>query len=358
MIDNLNVKKVLITGILGQDGSNMAEFLLNETDCYVYGMMRRSANPNYINTLSFRDHERFNFVFGDLTDEVSINNLIIKIGPDYLINFAANSFVGISWEMPMQVFDVNTLGVLRCLEAVKKYSPKCRIYSAGSSEEFGDVDYSPQDLKHPIKPRSPYGASKASARHLIKVYRESYNMYAVHGILFNHEGIRRGEEFVSRKITKGAARIAKSIKEGRLFSPLELGNIDSKRDFSNSKDIIKGVWLMLNQSKPKDYLLASGETHSIREFVEKAFYFAGVKGYWNKKGVEEEFCLGEPCGEEDINYANVLVKINPMFYRPAEVDVLMGDPRQAIEELGWKPSGSFDLLVKEMVEYDVAMEYK
>ena len=214
------MKKVLITGILGQDGANMAKYLLDTEDVLIYGMMRRTSNVNETNILEFKDDERFSLVYGDLTDDVSINKLVKEIEPDYLINFGANSFVGCSWDMPLQVFDVNTLGVIRCLEAIRKFKPECRFYSAGSSEELGDVDYSPQDIKHPIKPRSPYGASKAAARHIVKVYRESYNLFAIHSILFNHEGLKRGEEFVTRKITKSVAKIATAIANNEKFEPL------------------------------------------------------------------------------------------------------------------------------------------
>ena len=206
------MKTVLITGILGQDGANMAEYVLSlKEDYHVLGMMRRSSNPNLVNTKKFRNHPNFEFVYGDLTDDVSIDGLVEIHKPDYFINFAANSFVGVSWDMPEQVMDVNCLGVLRCMSAIRKFWPECRFYSAGSSEEWGNVDYSPQDIKHPIKPRSPYGASKAAARHLVKVFRESHGLFAVHGILFNHEGTKRGEEFVTRKITKGVARLKKEI---------------------------------------------------------------------------------------------------------------------------------------------------
>jgi len=219
----MELKKVLITGILGQDGANMAEYLLKEPNLEVYGMMRRTSNANFGNINPFKEHSRFRLVCGDLTDEVSIDKLVEEIKPDFFINFGANSFVGCSWDMPLQVFDVNTLGVIRSLEAIRKFKPDCRFYSAGSSEELGDVDYSPQDINHPIKPRSPYGASKAAARHLVKVYRESYNIFAVHSILFNHEGVRRGEEFVTRKITKGVAKIATAIANNEEFEPLQLG---------------------------------------------------------------------------------------------------------------------------------------
>ena len=252
----------------------------------------------------------------------------------------------------MQVFDTNSVGVIRCLEAIRRFQPECRFYSAGSSEEFGDVEYSPQDQKHPLRPRSPYGASKCAARHLVKVYRDSYDIFAVHGTLFNHEGVKRGEEFVTRKITKGVARIknhldtAINIEE---FDPIKLGNIYSKRDWSDSEDFVKGVWLMVNQEEPKDYLLASGETHTIKEFVEKAFEVAGIHGSW----VEIE---GQPLRTKYVTNADqhrVLVEIDEEFYRPAEVELLLGDPSEAKEGLLWEPKISFDDLVGRMVECDI-----
>lgn len=339
----------LVTGVLGQDGANMVEYLLRDSNDIVFGMMRRSANPNFENAKNFKDHPNFKFVYGDLTDDVSIDKLVREIQPEYFINFAANSFVGCSWDMPEQVFDVNSLGVLRCLEAIRKFKPDCRFYSAGSSEEFGDVDYSPQDIRHPIKPRSPYGASKAAARHLVKVYRESYGMYAVHGILFNHEGTKRGEEFVTRKITKGVARIHHAIKNKKSFKAIELGNLNAKRDWSDSEDFVKGVWAMLNQEKPKDFVLSSGETHSIREFVEKAFEYAGYKGEWRGSNLKETFVI--PTKEKNVT----VIKINPEFYRPAEVELLLGNPIPAQQELGWNREVSFCNLVKKMVEYDIAI---
>jgi len=342
-------KKVLITGILGQDGANMAEYLLKEPNLEVYGMMRRTSNANFGNIESFKEHPRFRLVCGDLTDEVSIDKLVEEIKPDYFINFGANSFVGCSWDMPLQVFDVNTLGVIRSLEAIRKFKPDCRFYSAGSSEELGDIDYSPQDINHPIKPRSPYGASKAASRHLVKVYRESYNMFAVHSILFNHEGVRRGEEFVTRKITKGAARIATAIANNEEFKPLQLGNVHSKRDWSDSEDFVKGIWLMLNQEKPKEYVLSSNETHSIKDFVGKAFGHAYVSGFWEGEGLDEKFL-------HEGNHVP-LVEVNKDFYRPAEVELLYGDSNPAREELGWKPEISFDKLVQRMVECDLELEH-
>jgi GDPmannose 4,6-dehydratase len=395
--------KVLVTGVLGQDGANMAEYLLRlgkfkvsvkgfnvDHSIKVYGMMRRSANPNFVNAVKFKNHEDFEFVYGDLTDEVSINEAVKNINPDYFINFAANSFVACSWDMPMQVFDVNTLGILRCLEAIRKYAPTCRFYSAGSSEEFGDVDYCPQDIAHPLKPRSPYGASKCSARHIVKVYRESYDLYAIHGTLFNHEGTKRGEEFVTRKITKGVARIKYSLSKEEKFDPIELGNIYSKRDWSDSEDFVEGIWLMLNQDRfiekgqkfnkefeerwgilkdncamgsgdiedvalgivvdnIKDYILSSGETHTIKEFVEKAFAAANIYGGW----VELEGHPHETKFLLDSDGSRPLVAINPKFYRPAEVEVLQGDSTPIRQELGWKPKITFDGLIEKMVRFDL-----
>jgi|TARA_B100000900_G_C20587896_1_gene720406 GDPmannose 4,6-dehydratase len=346
----MELKKVLITGILGQDGANMAEYLLSlDEPIQVYGMMRRSSNLNETNILSFKDNPRLSLVYGDLTDEISIDRLVQDIKPDYFINFAANSFVGCSWDMPLQVFDVNTLGVIRSLEAIRKFKPNCRFYSAGSSEEFGDVDYSPQDINHPIKPRSPYGASKASARHIVKVYRESYGLYAMHSILFNHEGLRRGEEFVTRKITKAVAKIATAIANNEDFKSIKLGNVNARRDWSDSEDFVKAVWLMLNQEEPKEYVLSSNETHSIKEFVEKAFGHAYITGSWHGENLDEKFL------HEGNNVP--LVEISEDFYRPAEVELLYGDSNPARTELNWQPEISFDNLVQRMVEYDLELEH-
>ena len=384
-------KKVIVTGTLGQDGANMCDFLLKKGNIKVFGMIRRSANPNYINCEAFINHPNFQFVYGDLIDLVSINKLVQDIQPDYFINFAANSFVGCSWDMPMQVFDTNAIGVMRCLESIRKFKPNCRFYSAGSSEEFGNVDYSPQDIHHPIKPRSPYGASKASARHIVKVYRESYGMFAIHGILFNHEGIKRGEEFVTRKISKGVAEICHAISRKKPFVPIELGNLDSKRDWSDSEDFVAGIWAMLNQeeynqklkkdyqdalysivlngskeeheqwetkwlsSRAREYVLSSGETHSIREFVEKAFLAAGIEGFWRHEGTDEKYFLTNYVREEHPDLQGTLVKINPKFYRPAEVDLLLGDSSPIREDLNWAPRTSFDQLVEKMVKYDISL---
>jgi GDPmannose 4,6-dehydratase len=347
--------KIIVTGILGQDGANMVEYLLKNTTSEIYGMIRRSSNPNFVNCSAFINNSRFKLVYGDLSDSVSIDNLVREIQPDYFINFGAQSFVGCSWNIPLQTFDINATGVARCLEAIRRFKPNCRFYSAGSSEEFGDVTTIPQDINHPIRPRSPYGASKAACRHLVKVYRESYNLYAIHGILFNHEGTKRGEEFVTRKITKGVARIYHAIKNGKSFDPIELGNLDAKRDWSDSEDFVDGVWKMLNQEAPKDYVLSSNETHSIREFIEIAFNEAGIDGVWHGSNINEEYSVSTKYAIANDPISSILVKINEKFYRPAEVDLLMGDSTPARKELGWSPNVDFKALVKKMVAHDISL---
>ena len=341
MIMNMS-KKIIITGVTGQDGSYMADFLLEKTDYEIYGMVRRASTNNHHNIKHLLNNPRFRLITGDLTDSQSIDNIVRELTPDYFINLAAQSFVGASWQIPEQTFDIDAVGVIRCLEAIRKHAPNCRFYNAGSSEELGNVDYSPQDENHPLKPRSPYGAAKAAARHIVKVYRESYNLFAIQGLLYNHESPRRGEEFVTRKITKEVAKIKKAINNNYEFKPLELGNIYAKRDWSHSKDFVKGIWMMLNQETPIEYLLASGETHTVKEFIEKSFEYVNIKGEWHGEDLNEKFL-----------YKNkVLVQINPLYYRPAEVDLLLGNPNQAVIKLGWKPEISFENLVKEMVDWD------
>jgi GDPmannose 4,6-dehydratase len=341
------MKKVIITGITGQDGSYMVDYLLKNTNDFIYGIRRRGANPNLDNIKHNLNNPRFKVLIADLADSSSIDEVVKKVSPDYFINFAAQSFVGSSWEIPLQTFDVTALGVLRCLEAIRKYAPHCRFYSAGSSEEMGDVLYSPQDLKHEIRPRSPYGAAKASARHLTKVYRESYDLYAIHCILYNHESERRGEEFVTRKITKNVARIHDAIKNNTSFEPLELGNIEARRDWSHAQDFVEAIWIMLNQNKPKEYILSSNETHTVKEFVEKSFLYANITGFWRGEKENEKF-IGI------INNKEVtLMKINPDFYRPAEVELLLGDSSLARKDLNWNPKISFDKLVEKMTLSDI-----
>jgi GDPmannose 4,6-dehydratase len=341
-----NKKTCIITGVTGQDGSYMADYLLKNTDLNIIGAVRRLSNNNHKNIEHLKDNLRFKLIDLDITDSSNIEEVIRNENPDYFINFGANSFVGNSWTMPVNHMQTNCIGVLYQLEALRKFAPNCRYYNAGSSEEFGDVSYCPQDEKHPLKPRSPYGASKASARMLVKVYRESYNLYAIQGWLFNHESERRGVEFVTRKITTNVGLIRNSIKIGSAFSPLELGNIDAKRDWSHAIDFVEGIWLMLNQESPKEYVLSSNETHTVREFVEKAFEFAGIEGLWIGEGINEKYVLKN---KPEI----ILMQINEKFYRPAEVDILLGDSTLARKELSWLPKISFDELVKKMVENDL-----
>lgn len=366
-------KTIVITGLTGQDGSYMAEYCLNLGHT-VYGMARRTAQIHDSNYRHLVSNPNFKVLRGDLLDGGSIDEIVKEVKPDYFINFAAQSFVGDSWKIPEETFMAGAVGVLKCLEAVRKYAPNCRFYNAGSSEQFGDVIYSPQDEKHPFRPRSPYGAAKCSAHHLVKVYRESYGLYAVQGLLFNHESERRGIEFVTRKITKGVARIAQAVSRKEDFSPIELGNIYAKRDWSHAEDFVDGIWRMLNQEQfvdipwdlftdereqtkyystmIKEYVLSSEETHTIKEFIDTAFKHANIEGIWVGEGLKEVFV-------RTIQYPNAqvgggcLVKINSEFYRPNEVELLFGDSTLARKELGWKPKISFDKLVKRMVDYDL-----
>jgi GDPmannose 4,6-dehydratase len=291
--------------------------------------------------------KRFSFINLDITDQQSINNNIKTIRPDYVINFAAQSFVGESWNSPIQTFTTNTLSVMYLLEAIREYVPKCRFYSAGSSEEFGDVEYVPQDIKHPCKPRSPYGASKCAARHLTKVYRESYNLFAIHCILFNHEGIRRGKEFVTRKITSNIAGIKKKIQNGEPIVPFELGNIYAKRDWSDSEDFVEAVWLMLNMDHPREYVLSSNETHTVKEFIELACDSAELNYTWESGASEID--------EKLIINGEIAMQISEKFYRPAEVDLLFGCSKETREVLNWEPKVNFNMLVDKMVKHDIKL---
>jgi len=346
------MKTVLITGVTGQDGSHMVDYLLKNTDCMIYGGVRRLSvtnhkNINHLNLDSSLASSRFKLIDLDISDPQSIENAINTYKPDYFINFAANSFVGTSWEMPVVHMQCNAMSVLYQLEGIRKLAPKCRYYNAGSSEEFGDVVTVPQSELHPLRPRSPYGASKAAARHIVKVWRDSYNLFAIQGWLFNHEGTRRGTEFVTRKISRGVADISSSFQKLTKVRPIQLGNLDSKRDWSDAEDFVEGVWLMLNNNEPKEYVLSSNETHTVREFVELAFAAVGIEGFWvgTKGTIDEVFVHKE--------FKTPLVVINPAFFRPAEVDLLLGDSSLARKELNWTPKTSFFQLVKKMVENDL-----
>lgn len=344
-------KKVLITGVSGQDGSNMTRYLLNNTNHKIFGGVRRLSVHNYENINDIND-SRFNLVYFDLLDNQSIINIVKEIKPDYIINFAAQSFVGESWNMASYSFTTNTLPVIYFLEAIKEYCPTCRFYSAGSSEELGDVDYAPQDIKHPLKPRSPYGASKCAARHLVKVYRESYNLYAIHCILFNHEGKRRGKEFVTRKITSNLARIKKELNNNKVINKFELGNVFAKRDWSDSEDFVEAVWLMLNRDTPREYVLSSNETHSVKEFLDLSCSYLGWETNWildDKNPLNTKLELVTEKGNIPI------VTISEKYYRPAEVDLLWGDCNETMKEIGWKPKNTFVDLIKKMIDWDIKL---
>ena len=315
------IKRALITGITGQDGSYLAELLL-ERGYRVVGMSRRTSTDV---------HERLRhmlndieFVSGDLLDQTSMTNIVAAVKPDEVYNLAAQSFVPTSWTQPVLTGEFTALGVTRVLEAVRAVDPKIRFYQASSREMFGKVQAIPQTEDTPFYPRSPYGVAKLYGHWITVNYRESYDMYAVSGILFNHESERRGREFVTRKISDGVAR----IKHG-LAKELRLGNLDAKRDWGFAGDYVRAMWLMLQQDEPDDYVIATGRTHTVQEFVRIAFEAAGL-GSW------------EP-----------YVTIDPRFVRPAEVDLLIGDPAKAKKRLGWQPEVSFEQLVERMVANDV-----
>ena len=348
-------KVIFVTGVTGQDGSHMVDYLLANTDYFIVGGARRLSIKNRENIKHLETNTKFKLVNFDLSDAHSISKIVEKLKPDYFINLAAQTFVGSSWDFPAQTWECNTTGVIHILEAIRQHKPSCRFYNAGSSEEYGDVAYSPQDESHPLRPRSPYGASKAAARQLVKVYRESYRLYAVQGLLFNHEGTRRGEEFVTRKITKGVARIKKAILEGKSFEPIELGNVKARRDWSDAEDFVDGIWKMLNQEKPNEYVLSSNETHTIAEFVYYAFKAADIEGGWHGEAEASEFSITTQNAIRYDPVASVLVKINPKFYRPAEVELLLGDSTKARNELKWSPKTSFEHLVDKMVKNDLSI---
>ena len=367
---------VFVTGVTGQDGSHMVDYLLSNTSASIVGGARRLSVENHANIKHLQGEPRFQLVNFDLTDSHSIYKIIEYAKPDYFINFAAQSFVASSWDFARQTWECNSTSILDCLEAIKRLKPDCRFYNAGSSEEFGNVSYEPQDENHPARPRSPYGASKAAARTLIKVYRESYGIYAVQGWLFNHEGPRRGEEFVTRKISKGVANIFDSIVNNKPVEGIELGNLSAVRDWSDAEDMMDAVWRMLNQEKfrtdwkqfspvslyntdvkvlskhIKDYVVGSGEKHTIREFVEKAFDVVGSHGAWMDEGKYEYFWYNDGPRPLPSNECQ-LVKVNPKFYRPAEVEVLRANADKIRKELGWKPKTTFEGLVEKMVTSDL-----
>lgn len=344
------MKKALITGITGQDGSYLAELLL-EKGYEVHGIIRRAStfNTERIDHLYQDPHEenvRLFLHYGDMTDASNLSRLVEKIQPDEIYNLAAQSHVAVSFEMPEYTGDVVGLGTLRLLDAIKDSNIDTRFYQASTSELFGKVQEVPQNENTPFYPRSPYAAAKLYAYWVVKNYREAYDIYAVNGILFNHESPRRGKRFVTRKITRAVARIAKGKQE-----KLYLGNLNAKRDWGYAKDYVELMWLMLQQDKPDDYVVATGETHSVREFAELAFKHVGIELEWEGEGINEKGI--------DKKTGKVLVEVDPRYFRPAEVDLLIGDPSKAKKELGWEPKVTFEELVQIMVEADLkAIEEK
>ncbi|WP_073302353.1 GDP-mannose 4,6-dehydratase [Fibrobacter intestinalis] len=330
------MKRVLITGITGQDGSYLAELLL-EKGYEVYGLVRRKSKLDFNNAEHLKG--QVTFLFGDMTDSASLLRAMEIAKPDEIYNLAAQSFVTTSWETPLSTADINAIGVTKLLEAVRLVKPETRVYQASTSEMFGKVQAVPQNEKTPFYPRSPYGVSKLYGHWIIKNYRESYGMFACSGILFNHESERRGAEFVTRKITISVARIQAGLQEC-----LELGNLNASRDWGHSADYVRAMWLMLQQDKADDFVVATGETHTVRDFVSKAFRSAGMELEFHGEGVKEFATL------KGTN--RVLVKVNPEFFRPAEVDLLIGDAAKAKTVLGWEPKISYDELVCRMVEND------
>jgi len=345
------MKSALITGVTGQDGSYLAELLL-EKGYQVHGVIRRSSTYNqerledilsYEEAGAFLDHPNFHLHYGDVTDTSNVISIISKVQPDEIYNLAAQSHVRVSFDMPGYTLDVDGKGTLNILEAVRilGLTEKTRVYQASTSELYGKVQEVPQKETTPFYPRSPYGVAKIYGFWITKNYRESYNMFAVNGILFNHESERRGETFVTRKITLAAARIAQGKQK-----TLKLGNLDSLRDWGYAKDYVECMWLMLQHNKPEDFVIATGEMHTVREFVELAFKHTDIEIEWVGTGIEEK----------GINKAtgDVIVEVDPKFFRPAEVDQLLGDPTKAKTLLNWNPTRtSFQELVQTMVQADM-----
>ena len=345
------MKKAFITGITGQDGSYLAELLL-EKGYEVHGLIRRAStfNTGRIENIYQDAHlndARLFLHYGDVADGSNINRLLEKIQPDEIYHLAAQSHVRVSFDLPEYTADVTGLGTLRILDAIRETGLKTKFYQASSSEMFGKVEKKnlPITEETVFYPRSPYGCAKVYAYWITKNYRESYNLFAVNGILFNHESPRRGETFVTRKISRGLARI-KLGKEEKIY----LGNLDAKRDWGYAKDYVYGMYLMLQQDKPDDYILATGETHSIREFAEETAKILGFDLVWEGQGLNEKGV--------DKNTGKTIIEIDPKYFRPAEVDVLLGDPQKAKTELGWEAEVKFKELVKIMAESDLEQESK
>ena len=350
------MKKALITGVTGQDGSYLAEFLLDK-GYEVHGILRRSSsfNTGRIEHLYMKDlvedmHKSRNFQlhYGDLTDSTNVIALVQKIQPDEIYNLAAQSHVKVSFETPEYTAQIDALGTLRILEAVRLLGleNKTKIYQASTSELYGLVQEVPQSETTPFYPRSPYGVAKLYGFWITKNYREAYDIFASNGILFNHESPRRGETFVTRKITLAAARIKCGLQK-----KLYLGNLNAKRDWGHAKDYVECMWLILQNDKPDDFVIATGEMHTVREFCDLAFKEVGIELKWEGEGINEKGI--------DIDSGHVLIEVDPKYFRPTEVDQLLGNPNKAVKELGWNPTQTpFDTLVKEMVQEDLKIVKK
>jgi GDPmannose 4,6-dehydratase len=336
------VKKALITGITGQDGSYLAELLL-EKGYQVHGLVRRSSTSNLHRIQQLLDStSEISLHEGDLSDSSSLERLVDLIQPEEIYNLAAMSHVRVSFDVPEYTANVDGIGVLRLLEAVRKNSPHTRFYQASTSELYGKVQQIPQSELTPFYPRSPYGVAKLYAYWAVINYREAYGLYACNGILFNHESPRRGETFVSKKITLAAAKIAAGLQD-----KLILGNLDAKRDWGYAKDFVEGMWLMLQQEKPEDFVLATGETTTVREFVKLAFDQVGIEIEWSGRGIDEK---GYEKGSR-----HLIVEISPEFFRPSEVDLLIGDASKAKRKLGWSSKTSLKQLVQVMMKHDLEL---
>lgn len=336
------MKRALITGITGQDGSYLAELLL-EKGYEVYGIVRRKSVADYGNSNHLVG--KVTFIYADMTDPISLISAMRISQADEVYNLAAQSFVATSWEQPIATANIDAVGVTNMLEAIRTVKPEAKFYQASTSEMFGLVQAVPQCETTPFYPRSPYGVAKLYGHWITKNYRESYGMFACSGILFNHESERRGIEFVTRKITNTAAKISLG-----LVDHLELGNLSSKRDWGHSKDYVRAMWLMLQADKPDDYVVATNETRTVREFCEIAFKELGIELEFKGEGVDE---IGV-----DKKTGKTLVKVNPKFFRPAEVDLLIGNPEKAEKVLGWKREIDFAELVKRMVRNDLEIVKK
>ena len=344
-----NVKKALITGITGQDGSYLAELLLKK-GYEVYGIIRRSSsfNTERIDHIFQDPHEknvRLKLIYGDLTDSSSLHTIISKILPDEVYNLASQSHVRVSFDVPEYTVDVTALGVMRLLEVIRSVQEntgkKIKFYQASSSEMFGKVLEIPQTESTPFYPRSPYGCAKVFGYWITKNYRESYGLFTCNGILFNHESPRRGNTFVTKKITRAAVRIKEGIQDC-----LYLGNLDARRDWGYAGDYVEAMWLMLQQDVPDDYVVSTGETHSVREFMEETFKLLGIEVESNgKSGIEEEYIRTDT--------GKVVMKIDPKYFRPAEVELLLGNSRKAFKKMNWEPKIKFRELIKMMLEHDL-----